>query len=287
MVPSERTQRGTDARAGVTTVLFGRRAPSLEQTGNSLGNEGLAIVAATVASMDAPPAPLVGSTAQMPALELLRALATSRSSGLLRIGSASPAWAALAEGRVVVAGLATGPTIADALRVAGLLDDAPRDSSPRGGGHDLALLTQLADAGVSDDLTRIVRDHTIAAVFQMLLPTEEQYTFQPGPTVPLARHLGFPMDEIIGAAQDRVRQWAEIAESVPSTQAVFRPRRRLDDGVESVTLERDDWTVLAVLDGRRSVAQTIAATGRGSFEVCSSLHRLHRAGVIERVGTPS
>ena len=76
---------------------------------------------------------------------------------------------------------------------------------------------------------------------------------------------------------------AEIAESVPSTQAVFRPRRRLADGVEAVTVDRGDWAVLAVLDGRRSVAQTIAATGRGSFEVCSALHRLHQAGVIEQV----
>jgi hypothetical protein len=234
--------------------------------------------------MDAAPAPVVGSTAQMPALELLRALAQARSSGLLRVGTTRPAWAALADGELVVAGLAGGPGIAEALRAHGLLGDhEPRDPSPRGGGHDLALLTQLAESGGAAGLASVVRDHTVDAVFQMLLPSTEDYSFQPGPSVPLARYVHFPMEEIIGAAQERVRLWAEIAESVPSTQAVFRPRRRLADGVEAVTVDRGDWAVLAVLDGRRSVAQTIAATGRGSFEVCSALHRLHQAGVIEQV----
>jgi hypothetical protein len=234
--------------------------------------------------MDAAPAPVVGSTAQMPALELLRALARAGSSGLLRIGSTRPIWAAVADGDLVVAGLAVGPTIADAHRAARQLgDEPPRDLAPRGGGHDLALLTQLAESGRAADLGPIVRDHTVDAVFQMLVPSVEDYSFQPGPSIPLARHLHFPMEEIIGAAQDRVQQWAEIASSVPSTKAVFRPRRRLADGIEAVTVDRSDWAVLAVLDGRRSVAQTIAATGRGSFEVCSALHRLHQAGVIEHV----
>src|SRR5215218_1159933 len=156
--------------------------------------------------------PVVGSTAQMPALELLRALARARSSGLLKIGSTAPAWAALAEGQLVVAGLTSGPSIGDALRSAGLLDETGHDTASRGGAHDLALLTHLAERDGAEAMVGIVRDHTVAAVFQMLLPATEQYAFHPGPTVELARHLTFPMEEIIGAAQDRVRMWSEIAE---------------------------------------------------------------------------
>jgi hypothetical protein len=233
--------------------------------------------------MNGSPAPVVGSTAQMPALELLRALARARSSGLLKIGSTAPAWAALAEGELVVAGLTSGPSIGDALRSAGLLTEAGHDTASRGGAHDLALLTQVAQRDGAGAMVGIVRDHTVGAVFQMLLPATEQYAFHPGPTVELARHLTFPMEEIIGAAQDRVRMWSEIAESVPSTQAVFRPRRALEAHVGSITIDRDAWAILAVLDGRRSVAQTIAATGRAPFDVCSTLHRLLQDGAIERL----
>jgi hypothetical protein len=234
--------------------------------------------------MNGPPAPVVGTTAQMPALELLRALARARSSGMLKIGSTAPAWAALADGELVVAGLTTGPGIGDALRTAGLIDgSATLDGASRGGAHDLALLERLAEEAGAEALRGIVRDHAIGAVFQMLLPATEEYSFQPGPSVALARHLSFPMEEIICAAQDRVRAWAEIAESVPSTQAVFRMRRALPLDVPNITVGRDDWAILAVLDGRRSVAQTIAATGREPFDVCSTLPRLYQGGVVERL----
>src|SRR5690349_16725248 len=107
--------------------------------------------------MNGSPAPVVGSTAQMPALELLRALARARSSGLLKIGSSAPAWAALADGDLVVASLTSGPSLGDALRSAGLVDDAGRDGASRGGAHDLALLTQVAQRDGTAAMEGIVR----------------------------------------------------------------------------------------------------------------------------------
>jgi hypothetical protein len=116
----------------------------------------------------------------------------------------------------------------------------------------------------------------------MLLPPPELATFQPGPPIALAQHFSFPVDSLLSEAQARVRQWAEIAESIPSTQAVFRLRRGLAPELDPVVTSRDQWAILAVLDGRRSVAHAISAAGRSPYDVCVVLHQLIQAGLIER-----
>jgi hypothetical protein len=117
----------------------------------------------------------------------------------------------------------------------------------------------------------------------MLLPSTEAFVFQIGPRHPLADQFAFDVSTVIDEATRRVKEWAEIAASIPSAQAVFRPRRTLSPTITDVALSRDEWTILAVLDGRRSVAQAISASGRSSFDVCSVIHRLLGAGLLERV----
>ena len=233
--------------------------------------------------MDTAPAPVVGSLADMPGTDVLRALARASASGILKVGDSSAAWAAFAEGHVLISVVDDSKTLTDALRSSGAVDAAVlRDVIGRSGGHDLAVLHELV-ALPGGDLTPIVRAHTVDAVFQMVLPSSEQFAFQPGAPLSLAQRFAYDVEELLDAAAARVREWAEVAATVPTTQAVFRARRSLDDATGPVTVERDQWPVLAVLDGRRTVAQVIAATGRGSFEVLTALHRLVQAGLVERI----
>lgn len=232
--------------------------------------------------MDAAPSPVVGSLADMPGADLLRALARTETSGMLKVGEINPTWVALASGAVVIAGIAGGRTLADELRAEGIVEGAViDDAEAHGAHHDLVLLSGLVRDGADDALVDAVRRHTVAAVFQLLLPSTERFAFQPGAAISVARHISFSVEAILGDAQERLREWAAIAATVPSTQTVFLPRRHLDPGTDDVTVRREDWPVLAVLDGRRSVAQVLAATGRSSFEVLSSLHRLAQAALIE------
>ncbi len=227
---------------------------------------------------------LVGSLADVGAAELLRMLALSRHTGLLRIGDQSPHWAAISDGELVIAGTASGPGILQALVSHGVLDSQQvSELGPSNGAHDLNVLPSLVDSLGSVQLYPIVREQTVSAVFHMLLPSSEQFTFVPGTRPGLADHFQFPIEVIVAEAARRVNEWAEIAGSIASTKSVFRPRRRLNPELTSVTLTPDEWLVLSVLDGRRSVAQAIAACGRSSFEVCSVIHRMLKTGLIERL----
>jgi hypothetical protein len=233
--------------------------------------------------MDATAAPIVGTSTGQDAATTLRALAQDRQSGVLKVGSSAPTWVALADGQIVVAGTANGPGIAQTLYAAGAIDDqALQNAGSRGGSHDLSALTELTRTNRPEALAPVIHAQAVHAVFQMLLPPQEPCAFLAGPAIGLAEHFSFPVESILAEAQDRVRQWAEIAESIPSTQAIFRLRRQLAAGLDTIVTSREQWAVLAVLDGRRSVAQAIGAVGRSPFDVCLVLHQLIQAGLIER-----
>jgi hypothetical protein len=227
--------------------------------------------------------PTVGTPSGHDVVDVLRALARDQQSGVLKVGSTAPTWVVLAHGQVVVAGTTNGSGIAQTFHAAGVIDDETlRRSGARGGSHDLTVLTELVSTHSADALAPVVHTQAVHAIFQMLLPPQEPAAFLPGAPVALARHFSFPVESLLSEAQARVRQWAEIAESIPSTQAVFRLRRRLAAELDTVVTSRDQWSVLAVLDGRRSVAQVIGAAGRSPYDVCAVLHQLIQAGLIER-----
>ena len=233
--------------------------------------------------MDATATPLVGASTEHDTAEVLRAIARDRHSGILKVGSSAPTWVALADGQIVVAGTTNGPGIAQSLYAAGAIDDQTMQAcGAQGGSHDLAVLVQLCRTHRAETFAPVIHAQAVHAIFQMLLPPLEPPAFLAGPAISLAEHFSFSVESILSEAQARVRQWAEIAESIPSTQAVFRLRRRLSPELERIEATREQWAVLAVLDGRRSVAQAIAAAGRSAYDVCVVLHQLIQAGLIER-----
>jgi hypothetical protein len=214
-------------------------------------------------------------------------LALAKHTGLLRVGTSDPHWAALADGDLVIAGSSTGPTLIQALVAARIITQNAANSLTTGPmqsrSHDLNVLPILLERVGAVKLYPTVREQTVSAVFQMLLPSREEFTFVPGERLPIADHFQFPIEIVLMEATQRVEQWSEIARTISSTQSVFRPARRLNPELPSVTLTQDEWSVLAVLDGRRTVAQTIAAVGRSAYDVCTVLHRLDKSGLVERL----
>jgi hypothetical protein len=241
-------------------------------------------VAGTVIAMDGVGTPVIGSLGDVSAAAVIVQLATERRTGILKIGESAPAWLALSEGHVVLAGSSASTPLRDALRSAGLVDEATLLTLERRGFHDLQLISELAAQVDPAALVPLVRERCISTLFEMLLPSDEQYAFLPGDPLGLAVHFSFPTLELLDLAQQRVEDWARIAAAIPSTQIAFRCRRRLAAEITEVRLDLDQWAVVAVLDGRRTVSQVIAALGRPAYDVCSILHQLLQEGLIERAG---
>lgn len=225
------------------------------------------------------PIPSTGTLDRYSIDVVLRHLAATKATGTLRIGRTNPTWLLLIRGQLALGGRRGGTplrtTATAALEPAEVADLGDGTNEPA---FAVALVERFGDRAVT-----VIRDHVVSTIFGVLLPSDEPFAFGPVATPPLPERLRFDVEAALADARLRVERWRGVAESIPSVETVFRPRRRLSADIASVSLTPDEWTVLVVLDGRRNVAQTIAAVGRSAYDVCSTLHDLLSRGLVERV----
>ncbi len=126
------------------------------------------------------------------------------------------------------------------------------------------------------------RTEATETLFQLLL-TGGGFEFHQHEEVPDGLPEVVPAQELLGEVEERLAEWRVIAKLIPSTAAVLRLAPTLPDGEDEVALGRDEWEVLAQLDGVRSVAEVTRAIGLSAFDICRLLHRLRAAGAVEPV----
>jgi hypothetical protein len=80
-----------------------------------------------------------------------------------------------------------------------------------------------------------------------------------------------------GARQ--VEEWEDIKKVIPSTKVIFKLSPTGSASV--VSLQPDEWQVLAQVNGARSVAEIAEALDRNEFTVAKVLYGLTTAGLLE------
>jgi Domain of unknown function (DUF4388) len=137
----------------------------------------------------------------------------------------------------------------------------------------------LLDAGAVDaDLLRgLVAEQAVDAVFDLLRWSEGDFSFtvdEPGPD-----DVGFSLgvEPIVNDARSRLETWEHACRVIPSPETVLA----LPVAVrEDPQISRGEWALLALVDGRRSVAQLVALAGRGDYTVVSQLAALIERGLL-------
>ena len=126
------------------------------------------------------------------------------------------------------------------------------------------------------------REDAIDTLFQLLV-TGGGFEFHQRDDVPDGLAEVVPADDVLAEVDARLREWRVIAELIPSTAVVLQVAPSLPDDAQELLVSREEWEVLARLDGVRSVAEVTRSIGLGAFEVCRVLHRLRAAGAVEPV----
>jgi Domain of unknown function (DUF4388) len=85
-------------------------------------------------------------------------------------------------------------------------------------------------------------------------------------------------DAIVAEAVARSAAWEALAEVLPSPDVVLVLRPVAPEQDTLVTPE--EWSLLSLVDGRRTVGAIVALTGRGQFSVVSTLAELVRRGLL-------
>ena len=223
---------------------------------------------------------LQGDLSTTPLPDLLQRLSADSRSGLLRLANGGELW--LDQGRVYLSTTAASADIGSVLFGAGVggLDEIGEllDSS-----HDVAGQLADRDPSAAPILERLLHEHNLTGLFELLVPQDGPFKFEDGQRHPLGGRFSEPTAELISQAQRRLDIWRQIAARIPSTAVAFCLSRTLPDKAEERIVTADEWRYLSLLDSHRSVADVINVTGESAFRVCSSLYRLLLEGVIEEV----
>lgn len=227
-----------------------------------------------------------GSLTDVPLGDVLRSLAAAGEHGILHLTGSYSSIICLRDGGIYLAHAETGPSLRQVFLSSGVVGADEWDRSveaTRQGGSLVEALVSVGGA-TPEGLRAALYDHTVGTLFELLVPNANRFRFGAGEMHQLGAHFVFPVDDVLQAAEARLREFSEIARTIPSTDVVVQVVPRLPAGTPQVTISAIEWQVLAAIDGKATIADIIETVGASAFTVFSTLHRLLRAGAIETVG---
>ena len=220
---------------------------------------------------------LEGSLEAFSLPDIFQLLSFTKKTGALRItreAAAGVVW--FGTGSVTGATSDTGrQALGRRLVGAGLVDDAALDAAVETKSADPAtgLGKALHDAGAVDDgeLHAQVVEQATDAVFDLLRWSAGDFAFIADEPNPDDLGVSLVVEEVITEARNRLERWETLTKTVPSPDAVVGVA--LSPGSETA-LTPEEWNLLALVDGTRTVAQLVRLTGRGEFTTVSTLASL-------------
>lgn len=166
--------------------------------------------------------------------------------------------------RLVGAGLLTDEQLANAL-------DAVRNDPTVGIGQ-AARDAEALDEGVLHDL---VVEQATDAVFDLLRWARGDFAFVSDEANPDDLGVALNVEEIITEGRRRLDEWETLTKTVPSPDAVVCVALTPPEAQTALTSE--EWALLALADGTRTVSDLVRLTGRGEFATVRTL-----AALVER-----
>jgi hypothetical protein len=163
--------------------------------------------------------------------------------------------------RIVGAGVVDDATLADAVsRVS---------ADPSCG-----LARALAESGsLSEEFARALAvEQASDAVFDLLRWPDGEFAFVVDEADPDDLGATVAVEDVVAEGQRRMQTWAEA--DMPAADEVISLAPAPAD---EPALTRDEWSLLSLVDGRRTVADLVVLSGRGEYVVVSAL-----AGLVER-----
>jgi hypothetical protein len=229
-----------------------------------------------------PRAALSGSLQELPLVDLLPLLSGKQRNGVVELSGASAGVVVIDGGAVTLALADDGPTLQQVIVGSGIASADGWEQAHNASLLGTGIADALLDGGADDGMLEVVlREQTVGALFEFLLPSDTDFVFLEGATHPIGSRYRFDAGQLLDEASARVEGWKVIAETIPSTAMVMRIARELRE--PSISIAAEDWRVLALVDGRTTVADIIRALGMSAFTVCGVLHRLAHAGCVEPV----
>ena len=214
--------------------------------------------------------------------DILQLLAFTKKTGALRL-SAPPAAGVVhvREGAICAASSDTRRQVL-ARRVvgAGLVgDDALQAAVTTAADGSTGVVAALLEAGAveRDAVLPLAAEQTTDAVGELLRWTAGEFSFVVDDADPDGLPLALPIDEVVSEGQRRLAVWAELTAVIPSPDTALALAVA---PAEEPRCSREEWGLLALVDGVRTVAEIVALLGRSEFAVMRALAGLVSRGLL-------
>jgi hypothetical protein len=149
-------------------------------------------------------------------------------------------------------------------------------SAGEGTGVVRALLDQ--EAVDAELLRRAATDQSVDAVFDLLRWRNGDFAFVVDETNPDDVGITLAVETVLADSEARRASWETVSQVVPSPSAVLAMPVVLPADPQ---VSREEWSLLALVDGRRSVTDLVDLTGSGQYAVVSTLAALVQRGLLQ------
>jgi hypothetical protein len=153
------------------------------------------------------------------------------------------------------------------------------------GDQTVGVVRALQQAGAVSDETMhdVLGEHIVDTVFDLLRWPDGDFAFELDAANPDDVGVTRSVDDVVAEARRRLDTWSAVAAAVPSPDLVLTVAPAPPGDPD---LTRDEWSLLALVDGVRSVGEIVALCGRGDYAVVSALADLVGRGLL-RAGEES
>lgn len=137
----------------------------------------------------------------------------------------------------------------------------------------------LADLGALGEVParELAAEQAVDGVFDLLRWVEGEYSFIVGEGDPDDLGVRLPVEHVVTEGRRRLDVWAGLTATVPAADAVVS---LAPVPGEPPVLTVDEWQLLALVDGRRTVADLVDLSGRGDYAIVGALAALVDRGLL-------
>lgn len=231
-----------------------------------------------------------GPLSELNLMEVYQLIHMSRRTGMLQVKSSGRiAWVSFIQGGISAGYLEESPTgdLGNQLLSAGIvqeeqLREARKDLERMGSGVGIGQALRKRGLGGRDLLAAEIK-HIEEVSFEIFPWTDGAFLFEEinlveDPEGPSGTHR--LTENIIMEGSRRIDEWSLIRKYVPSLDGVPKLQAAGADGGGHMELQPDEWRILSMMDGRRTVRQIARGAGWDDFQTSKLLYGLSVTGLV-------
>ena len=130
-------------------------------------------------------------------------------------------------------------------------------------------------------LDTFIKEQIQDAIFNLLQWDRGNFAFESGESSPQEVGLSVSVENLIMENSRRLEEWEVIQRKIPSLDVIVRMSPTPPEDVMEINIKPEEWTLLVLADGVRTVRDIASATERSEFEACKIVYGLVTAGLLD------